>query len=271
MTTGLVINIGWARAASTALRENLLARHPGLIAIGASSNNSDIPGARFCAFLKETDDETFERHLPEVRERWLEVRTRTDGLICLTDEELSIGLPGQVRPEAIARRCASLFPEARILAVVREQVSAVGSFYALTQRPVFGNSVAFPEWLNRYFLEPSDGEGFAYLFRYARALAAHATGRSPEDLLVIDYRHLCANTTGTYRHIANWMGIDEAACDQLPVSVVNASPVGGPPWRKEQESALRALYAADCGLLLRDFGIDLAGVRNGLEGPGHVD
>ena len=120
----MVINIGWARAASTALRQNFFCRHPDIVTAGSNQRPDEGPAAATLHALKTADDNEFRRELPALRGLWTDYRHRTDGLICLSDEELSIGLPGRIRPAALARRCAELFPDVRILAVAREQIDA---------------------------------------------------------------------------------------------------------------------------------------------------
>ena len=252
----MVINIGWARAASTALRQNFLSRHPDIVTAGSSQRMDEGPAAAILSSLKTADDDEFRRQSPRLRDLWIDYRRKTGGLVCLSDEELSIGLPGRIRPAALARRCAELFPEAHILAIVREQVDAIGSFYGLAQRETFRDPMPFPDWLDRYFLEAADGEGFTYLYAHGSTLTAYGVGRPQSHMLVLDYRRLQADPTGAYVHIARWLGVSEAACNALPNAIVNASPAGPPAWTSERANAIRELYEADNRILSKNYGID---------------
>jgi len=256
MTGAMVINIGWARAASTALRQNFLNRHPDIVVAGSDQGLGAGPAATILSVLKTADDDAFRRRAPGLRELWDDYRGKTAGLVCLSDEELSIGLPGRIRPVAIARRCAELFPEARILAVAREPVDAIGSFYGLAQRETFRDPMSFPDWLDRYFLAPADGEGFAYLYAHGQTLAAWSQGRPRADVMVLDYRRLRTDATGAYAEIARWLGVSGAVCETLPNAIVNASPAGPPVWPAGRAAAVRALYEADNRILASTWGVD---------------
>ena len=103
----MILNIGWARAASTALRQNFLRRHPDLITAGRDQPAEEGPAAMVLHAVKAFDDATFHHEAPALRALWADYLGRTDRTVCLTDEELSIGLPGRIGPAALARRCAT--------------------------------------------------------------------------------------------------------------------------------------------------------------------
>lgn len=262
MSAPMVLNIGWARAASTALRQNFLNRHPDLIAAGRGQPVEEGPAAAILLALKSADDREFSREAPGLRSLWNGYLARADRMVCLTDEELSIGAPGRIRPAQLARRCAELFPEARILAVAREQVDAIGSFYALSQRESFRNPMEFPDWLDRYFLEPASGEDFAYLYAHAATLEAYGKERPRSHSLVLGYHDLKADPSTAYIRIARWLGVSDTACSALPNAVVNASPDGHPTWTADHVAAVGALYEADNRILAADFDVALTGLAD---------
>ncbi len=260
MSAPMILNIGWARAASTALRQNFLRRHPDLVAAGRDQPAQEGPAAIVLHALKALDDATFRREAPALRALWADYLRRTDRTVCLTDEELSIGLPGRIGPAALARRCADLFPDARILAVVRDQVDAIGSFYGLSQRDVFQDQMPFATWLDRFFLNPADGQGFAYLYTHAATLSAYGEGRKRSDILVLGYDRLRDDPLGAYAAIAGWAGIGVKPCGALPNAVINASPNSHPEWPSASLAAVRALYEADNRILADDFDAGLGPV-----------
>ncbi len=260
MSAPMILNIGWARAASTALRQNFLRRHPDLVAAGRDQPAQEGPAAIVLHALKALDDATFRREAPTLRALWVDYLRRTDRTVCLTDEELSIGLPGRIGPAALARRCANLFPDARILAVVRDQVDAIGSFYGLSQRDVFQDQMPFATWLDRFFLNPAHGQGFAYLYTHAATLSAYGEGRKRSDILVLGYDRLRDDPLGAYAAIAGWAGIGVKPCGALPNAVINASPNSHPEWPSASLAAVRALYEADNRILADDFDAGLGPV-----------
>lgn len=249
----MLINIGWARAASTALRQNFLLNHPDIVVASRDQPAHEGPAAAVLHGLKSFDETRFRNEAPALRALWSDYVGRTDRLVCLTDEELSIGLPGRVGPAELGRRCGDLFPEARILAVVRDQPDAIGSFYGLSQREVFQDQMPFAAWLDRYFLNPASGQGFAYLYAHAATLKAYGEGRKPSDVLVLGYDRLRDDPLGAYAAISDWAGIGVTVCEALPNAVINASPNSHPEWPAASLAAIRALYEADNRILADDF------------------
>lgn len=258
MNTSAILNIGWARAASTALRHNFLRCHPDLVAAGSDQPAHEGPAAAILHALKTFDDDTFRSESPALRALWSDYLSRTDRTVCLTDEELSIGLPGRVGPMELGRRCADLFPGARILAVVRDQPDVIGSFYGLSQRDVFQDQMPFASWLDRYFLNPANGLGFAHLYTHAATLKAYAEGRKRSEILVLRYDLLRDDPLGAYATIAEWADVDVQLCAALPNAVINASPSRHPEWSPASLAAVRALYEADNRLLAADFDTHLS-------------
>ncbi len=271
MTAATVINIGWARAASTAFRRNFLRRHPQILVVDRGQAPAEGPGASLLLEIKGADEETFARHSATWRAEWqaFEQRNRS-GAICVTDEELSIGLPGtRVSPATIGTRCGIVFPGARTLAIIRDQVEGIRSFYALAQR---GGSSALPlsEWVQRYFLSPKPEEDFTALFSYTRTLRSYLAWQARADILVVPYDRLKSDHLATYVEVARWMGISEEPCRLFPNEIVNASPASStsPTERGEharqpaqdeyaagQAEQIRSLYGEDNEALASEFGI----------------
>jgi hypothetical protein len=268
MKRRIVLNIGWARAGSTALRRNFLSTHRDIALCWRGQDPHQSPAALTLDLLKAAEDRAFLSRLPELQDRWHAFAQRTRAPIVLSDEELSIGLPGGLRPERIAERCARLFPDARLLAVLRDRTEAVRSFYALAQRPIFADPMPFATWLDRYFLSPAPGCDFTYLYAYANTLRAYQAGRDREDLLCLDHAGLRCDPHEAYRKIARWLGISPAACTSLPMALVNASPPMRADWAPSRMAALRASYDADERRLRADFGISIDPLEGAAVGDG---
>lgn len=251
-----VLNIGWARAGSTALRRNFLMRHPDLVVASGDQSALDGPAAATLSFLKTAPDEIFWEALPIVQEGWRDYVAGSEKLVCLSDEELSIGLPGQADPVTLARRSAALFPEARVLAVVRTHLEAVASFYGLTQRPSFGQQRPFDEWLDAHLLGRG-GADIRPLFAYSDTLTGYRDGRAAGALMVANHRDLLERPLHTYQAMAEWMGISPGVCAILPSDELNASPGGRPDWPDERRQAVEALYQVDRRRLHDEFGLTL--------------
>jgi hypothetical protein len=257
----VLIHIGWARAASTAFRQNFLRRHPQILAVDRFQQFEDGPAAAILQHLKSGENGKFQDHLAPLSQAWTRyARSRSGRLICLTDEVLSIGLPNTgVLPTAIAARCGQLFPGARVLAVVRDQVDAVRSLHALSLRDS-RDRTPLSQWVDRYFLDPISGENTAHLFSYMDTLQAYLDCQRTRDVFVLPYTRLRDDPQRAYRDIASWLGISPSACRNLPNEIVNASPrpdtaLKSAAWSfaPGQEAAIRELYANDNDRLKREF------------------
>lgn len=289
MTMPVVINIGWARSASTAFRQNFSRRHPQILAVDRGQPFSEGPLAVVLQYIKSADGSEFERYLPTLRSELAAYEhNHHDRIICVTDEELSIGLLNtSVAPTTIAARCAQLFPRARTLAVVHDQVDAIRSFYALAQRNSHATVVALSDWVRRFFLNPEEGENFCYLFSYMTTCRAYREWQPTQDIFVLPYDRLKRNHTTAYCDIVLWLGISEKACELLPNETVNASPPIPLPTRQMsggdkavacaqpalneyavgQEAKIRALFEKDNIEPASEFGVTLPTAESLLHCP----
>lgn len=251
MSGRVVLNIGWARAASTAFRANFLRRHPDILVVGR-----DEPlAAELLLQLKTAGDADFARSAAGLRVRWdAWTQRQARPVICLSDEELSIGVHGAgVAPVTIARRCGLLFPGARTLALVRDPVEAIRSFHALAERHGATAGLPAAAWALAHFIRPGR-DGFAYLFDYAATLQGYLAWQPRGDLIVLDHRRLETAHADAYAQVARALAIDAQACEALPNDILNASPAVA-SGMDEVEDAIRSLYRRSSMELAAQFGI----------------
>lgn len=173
-------------------------------------------------------------------------------------------MPGGPSPVAIAARCGALFPDAKTLVVVRDQVEAVRSFYVLSQREGLGPRAPFAEWVERFFLAPGHGRGFSYLFTHAATLGAYRSWQAAGDIFVLHYDRLRSDPNAAYRTVAQWLGVSEAACAGLSNERINesareiAKDRPGPAYTPSLEAAVRGLFEQDNRRLADEFGVVLS-------------
>jgi hypothetical protein len=256
----IVLHIGWARAASTAFRQNFLARHPELVTVGRAQPSSQGPAAYTLQNIKCAAEAEFQQHSGALVADWAGfARGAVGRTICLTDEELSIGLPGTgITPTAIAERCGHLFPHGRVVAIVRNQVDAIRSLYGLSQTLDRQGRIPLSAWVRKHFLEPEPGRGATHLFEHETTLRAYAAWCARRDMLVIPYERLAATPGGVYAEVAGWLGITMEPGLQFPNGRVNVSPRDlQDEYAPGQEEQIRALFARDNEALRREFGIAL--------------
>lgn len=241
----MVLNIGWARAASTAFRANFLRAMPGVRLLGRDGSG---PGAPTVAMLKAGSDADFTSLEEPLSGLWRSlVEGAPEPVVCLSDEELSIGLPGEASPTEIGARCARLFDDATVLAVIRDQVDAIRSFYGLTLSLGRAEGLGLSAWTARHFL---NSQRYAYLYDYRSTLTAYQASR----LVVLDYGELVTAPQAAYRRAARGLGLVEPAAGALPEARLNASPQGADrALDPAVEHEIRALYAPVNAWLAAEF------------------
>lgn len=140
------IHIGMPKAASTSLQKNLFDYLPSFHHIGNSHQNSAIDQQVKTIIHSIIGCEQSEYNKKEVyRLLSNKVNAINEKRILLSDESFAMGysrFPGQVEKFEIARRLKTLFPDAKILLIIRNQATMLQSLYAQKLK----NSVNLPTW-----------------------------------------------------------------------------------------------------------------------------
>jgi hypothetical protein len=143
----------------------------------------------------------------------------------LTWERLS-GSPhaGGFDSALIARRLHEVFPQGRVLIVVREQRSAI---LALYQQYVRDGGIAT---LEGYLRPRNPAEMPQFRFEhlaYDRLVAYYRELFGPESVLTLAYERLREDPAGFVRRIQGFAGVAPSASSDVSVGVVNASLKAG--------------------------------------------
>lgn len=150
-----------------------------------------------------------------------------DGKNLLSEESFSVCIPGARPTERalMAERLAELFPNARILCVIRNQWDWIRSAYAHFVR--CGVPTAF-----RHFLSPHEGtlhslrrDGDSYIYHYPSlcdydlVISQYEKLFGSNNITVIPFELLNSNSTPFLQKAADWIGEDlpEAAKKNVPI------------------------------------------------------
>jgi len=155
--TRVVLHVGYPKTATTWLQKVVLPRHPELVLLRRAT-----PGCEWIQQLLADHpfDFTPDRHRAAIDASFAPLGER----VAFISHEAYLGDPflGGINSELAAPRLAALFPDARIVIVIREQGAMIDSLY---RQYVQEGGVATPEQL---FADPS-----ALRVRFARGYLAY--------------------------------------------------------------------------------------------------
>ena len=166
-----VIHIGFPKTATTTLQEHLFKPYPDILNVARPF--VDQQRQELCTALALSDDMDYrEDELAAQIERHRKSRPR---LLLYSDETV---VNNQIR-SIVAKRLKRLFPDARILAILRNQIDAFASYYANHGRtlrpapePYSSRHVSFENYLSFHHTKPH--RGFLQIIRYDVILKVYA-------------------------------------------------------------------------------------------------
>jgi len=210
----VVIHIGANKTASTTLQRALFRRHPGIHYMGEDAEGYDGYASIVNSMVNDDDlyfpmDECtalFRRHLAEEPDRTL----------VYSNEDV---MTSRV-PTVCARRLHSLLPGAEVLLVIRNQFSAIPSFYAnhgafLKPAPpsYFRRHVSFDDWMQYQLMFPKYGAIASFL--YDKLLSVYATLFGEDHVHVLLFEEFVMDRPGFVRKLAGILRIDPEETAQL--------------------------------------------------------
>jgi hypothetical protein len=209
-----VIHIGANKTASTTLQRALFSKHSGLHFMG-----EDAPGysdyAHIVNAMVNDDDlyfpfaecaELFRKHLNE----------EPDKTLLYSNEDV---MTSRI-PTLCARRLHAFLPDAEILLVIRNQYTAIPSFYAnhgafLKPAPpsYFRRHVSFEDWMQ--FQTMFSKYGALASFMYNRLLSVYAGLFGEDRIHVLFFEELVENKQNFIKKMSDILRIDSAEAVKL--------------------------------------------------------
>lgn len=211
----IVVHIGANKTASTTLQRCLFSQHAGLDYLGHDGQGFEEYGDLVTS-LTADDDLYFPRE--RCGELFGSYKERNaQKTLLYSDEDI---MTSQI-PMMCARRLYEFFPEAEILVVVRNQMTAIPSYYAnhgVHLRPAppshFRRYVSFDDWMNfcHMFLSRSPLAGFFY----DRILCLYAELFGKEKIHVLFFEEFVKDKRSFVDKLCQTLNIDlESAMDLL--------------------------------------------------------
>ena len=203
------VHIGAPKSASTTLQRSLLARHPQVLYFGEDGDGwASADEARVGELLLHADDLFFpaEQCSAQFAAKRAEAAART---VVYSN----VDVMGSRRPTTCAHRLHSLMPDAEVIVILRNQFTALASFYAnhgafLKPAPpgYFRRHVALDDWLAWCTTFPTDTPAGGYLYGEILDLYARLWGREKIHLFL--FEDFIADPDAFVRRLAKLLDID---------------------------------------------------------------
>lgn len=250
----VALHIGMMKTGTKTLQQHVFPRCRGLACFGK-------PGAALARPIRAVttlDEATWEQAFPAVVEAFRRGLAGSGPRVLISEEELSVG--GEIDSAAdrrvIARRLRRLFPEATVVVVVRNQLTALQSLYGYV---VGGapDAVPFGAWLEQHDARTTPDRGLD-LFDYA-ALVSHYVELFPaERVKVLLYEDMVARFPRFLTDLSVAVGLPADAMAHVDNRRLNARPAGLDATYTPSLRALVQRRFAEGNAWLGDFlGVDL--------------
>lgn len=213
------IHPGFGKTGTTTLQENFFARHPAILSIGRPYSGQ---AAEIAETMLLPDGVGFDpTRLRTLVERTLAERQRPgQGCIVWSDEKLT---SNAYLRQGIAGRIKALFPEARILFTIRNQLRALESFYANHGRklkkvpnPYPGRLVSLEDWLEFAFVTRQTS--YLGLIDYANSIGIYESVFGRENVHVLLFEDMIQHKEEFADRLSGLLGIEAAPSRKLFMS-----------------------------------------------------
>lgn len=203
----VAIHIGLMKTGTTTLQEHVFPRCSGLTCFGKPRQAL----ARPIRAITTLDNARWSVARPAVIDAFRQGLANAGPRVLLSEEEFSVG--GEIDSDAdratIAGRLANLFPEATIIVVVRNQLTALQSLYGYLHARA-GNLGGFGSWLAEHDARTTPHRGLD-LFDYDTLLSLYFARFPPERVKVMLYEDMVAGWDDFLAGLAVAIGLPASA------------------------------------------------------------
>jgi hypothetical protein len=220
----VLLHIGLPKTGSTALQTNFFIRCPGLHYLGKPRTNTWRLAHHFIRSIVELDTVQWNRGFDELRLGAESLFPADADRVVISEEEFSMGAArGGADRGTIANRLKQLFPQARVLAVIRNQLTALPSLYCHAMTLANMPFMPFDDWLTKLRTSLPYGHGLQ-LFRYADLVDHYATLFAADDISVLTYEDFRDRPDVFMDDLARILSVDASTVASLSNREHNTRP-----------------------------------------------
>lgn len=212
------LHVGFPKTGTTSLQRSFFPACPGTRYAGKPGVDPVVRP------ITDLDDDAWDAQLASTFRQVAPLFAGPEKRVLISEEELSVGsYRGSANPATIGRRLHLLFPQGRVLVVVRNQLTLLCSLYGYAMTMPGVPYLSFNGWLDELRSVPSTGRGL-HLFDYAELVGIYARLFGRESVEVLLYEEFAASPGTFVSNLAKILGVDEQGTALLPNCKVNVRP-----------------------------------------------
>lgn len=228
------LHIGFNKAASTTLQEQIFARHPQIAYLGRPykglEGNDGIDRTvleKAVRAIRMQDSLSYDRKRIQQDVSGVLERLKESGKpILLSDEGLTNARWND--RQLIARRLHDLFGSCHILATIRNQLTCIPSLYFFLVTKNVIKNIGFDEWLEKQVSKQvgTDDAWTIRQFKYAEMFRLYKDTFPDSTISFVPYELLVEDKVSFASTIARWLGVDEQVTIDTLLTAKSQNVVG---------------------------------------------
>lgn len=220
----VVLHVGVFKTGTSALQETVFGRCEGVRYMGKPHTPASAHAEDLVRRITDLDSLDWDADVEACRQCATSLLRTPERCVLISEEELSVGsLHGRADRKVIAQRLRELFPEATVLLVIRNQLTALASLYGYAMKMPGMRHVPCDAWLDDLRDSLPYGRGLQ-AFRYADLIGLYVGLFGIERVEILFHEDLRERRAEFLTRLAQILGVEAASLVELPAKEVNVRP-----------------------------------------------